>query len=157
MLTPLPLLLVSSSTLRMIYCGFLRQFWRFKLLLPLKLPLFPKRPKRSWRPVPQTYIAERPTWTAKTSVSNERTILLLLEIWGLPRSLLSCPSSKTRSVFAGNSTSRSETQTALFQWRGTSSKRSSAIACMTYKLLWTPNGKSLKRTSSTSWRKFSIG
>ena len=102
LLTPLLLLLISLSIPRKTCRGFLRQFWRLKLPLPLLLPLplpflfpfplllplplppwlplSPKRSRRNWRPVSQTYIAGSLTWTAITSISNMKTILLPLEL-----------------------------------------------------------------------------
>ena len=59
------------------------------------------------------YIVESLIWTTRTSVSNMRTTLLLLELLGLPEFFLPYLTSGTGSVSADRYTSGSETQTAL--------------------------------------------
>ena len=60
------------------------------------------------------YIARSLTWTATTSVSNVRTTLLPLELWGLLKSPLPHLFFGTRSASTGSSTSGDMTQTLLF-------------------------------------------
>ena len=154
LLTPLPLLLMSPNTPRITCSRFLRPFWRLKLPLPLPLPpqllSSPRRLGRSWRSVPQTYIAESPIWTATTSVSNMRTILLSLKLRGLPKFFLFRLCFGTGSVSAGSSTNRNKTETALSWSDGISSRHSSATTWVTYKPLWTPTGERSKGTLSIS-------
>ena len=136
-LTPLLLLLMSPSIPRITCRGFLRLFWRLKLPLPLQLQLLslPRHLGRSWRPMPQTYTMESPTWTATTSVSKARTILLTLELRGLSGFLLPRFSFGTRSVSASSNTSGDLMQTLLCRLRRRSSRRSSAGAWVTPKPL----------------------
>ena len=93
---------------------------------------------------------ENSTWTATISISNVRTTLLTLELRGLLEFSLPRLSSGTGSVSAGNSTSRSETQTALFWSHGTSLRRFSAKVWVTHKLLWISTKKSSRGTPNTS-------